>query len=71
MSAMDIARRRFDEAVVDALAAGYDVDALARCMLDRVVAKYLEYRPVKDVVAELQFVAENCDPDSDFIFMRP
>jgi hypothetical protein len=36
-----------------------------------VVAKYLESRPLADVQSELRFVADNCDPDTDFAFMRP
>jgi hypothetical protein len=36
-----------------------------------VVAKYLETREVVDVQSELRFVAENCDPGTDFMFMRP
>ena len=33
--------------------------------------KYLENRAISDVQSELRFVAENCDPDTDFMFMRP
>jgi hypothetical protein len=40
-------------------------------MLGHVVSKYLEYRSVKDVQSELHFLADNCDPDTDFEFMRP
>jgi predicted alternative tryptophan synthase beta-subunit len=71
MSAAEIAKRHLELALSEAKAAGYDVDATARYMLGSVVQKYLEYRTVKDVRAELQFVAENCDPDTDFMFMRP
>ena len=70
-SAQEIARHHFEEAVKEATAAGHDPDALARYMLGLVVAKYLETRSVEDVRAELTFVADNCDPDTDFIFMRP
>jgi hypothetical protein len=34
-------------------------------MLGAIVHKYLEYRTLQDVRAELQFVVENCDPDAD------
>lgn len=71
MNAKEIAKRHFDDAVQEALAAGYDADSVARYMLDCVVSKYLEYRTVKDVRSELLFVADNCDPDADFMFMRP
>ena len=71
MSAANIARRHFGAAIAEAVAAGHDPDALARQMLGLVVSKYLEKRPVDDVRSELIFVAENCDPETDFVFMRP
>ncbi len=71
MSAENIARRHFGAAIGEAVAAGYDTDTLARYMLGFAVAKYLEKRPVDDVRAELRFVAENCDPDTGYVFMRP
>jgi len=40
-------------------------------MLGLIVSKYLEARTVADVQSELRFVAENCDPDTDFVFIRP
>jgi len=71
MSATNIARRHFGAAIAEAVSAGYDPDTLSRHMLGLVVSKYLEKRPVDDVRSELIFVAENCDPDADFVFMRP
>ncbi|MBV8978127.1 MAG: hypothetical protein JO261_11340 [Alphaproteobacteria bacterium] len=70
-SAETIARRHFAAAVAEAVAAGYDPDSLARYMLGLAVSKYLEKRTVEDVRSELLFVAENCDPQADFVFMRP
>ena len=71
MSAAAIAKRHFDLAIAEAVTAGYDSESTARYMLNCVVEKYLETRSVADVRSELQFVAENCDPDTDFMFMRP
>jgi hypothetical protein len=71
MSASAIAKRHLEQAISEAKDAGFDADAVARYMLGWVVSKYLEYRPVEDVRSELQFVADNCDPDTDFVFMRP
>lgn len=71
MSASQTAKTHFDAAIADALAAGLDADSVCRALLGLVVSKYLERRPVADVQAELRFVAENCDPDTDFMFMRP
>ena len=71
MSVHDIAERHFQAALAEAEAEGQGRDALARSFLDLVVAEYLKTRTVKDVRSELTFVAENCDPDTDFVFMRP
>ena len=71
MSASEIAKLHFDAAISAAGAAGADVDGVCRAMLGLVVSKYLERRPVSDVQSELRFVAENCDLDTDFMFMRP
>jgi hypothetical protein len=71
MSASEIARLHFDAAIAAAEAAGADADGVCRALLGLVVAKYLENRSVADVQSELRFVAENCDPDTDFMFMRP
>ena len=71
MSAAAIAKRHFDQAMREAVASGYDAESTARYMLNCVVEKYLETRSVTDVRSELQFVAENCDPDTYFMFMRP
>jgi len=71
MSASDIAKRHFAAAVAEAEAAGLGNDSVSRSLLGLVVSKYLERRSVADVQSELRFVADNCDPDTDFVFMRP
>ena len=71
MSASDVAKRHFDSAIEQADAAGLDRDGLCRALLGLVVSEYLRARNVPDVLAELRFVADNCDPDTDFPFMRP
>ncbi|HJW41865.1 MAG TPA: hypothetical protein VJ476_11630 [Rhizomicrobium sp.] len=71
MSATSIAKRHLEQAIAEAVSAGYDADSTCRYMLDLVVGKYLETRSVADVRSELQFVTENFDPDTDFMFMRP
>lgn len=70
-TAAQIARTHFDAALAEAQAADLGSDSTVRCILGLVVAKYLETRPVADVSSELAFVAENCDPDTDYVFMRP
>ncbi|SDN02557.1 hypothetical protein [Afipia sp. GAS231] len=71
MSASEIAHRHFSSAVAEAESAGQDADSLCRALLSLVVSKYLESRAVGDVQSELRFIADNCDPDTDFNFMRP
>lgn len=71
MSATEIATRHFEAAIAEAAAAGQGTDGICRALLGLVVSKYLESRSVSDVQSELRFVAENCDPDTDFMFMRP
>jgi hypothetical protein len=71
MSADEIARRHFAAAVSEAEVAGVGHDSLCRTLLGLVVSKYLTTRGVADVQSELHFVADNCDPDADFMFMRP
>ena len=69
MSAAEIAKLHFAAAISDA--DGVDHDSVCRSLLGLIVSKYLENRNVSDVQSELRFVAENCDPETDFMFMRP
>ena len=71
MSAAEIAKLHFVAAISDAEAAGVDHDSVCRSLLSLVVSKCLENRNVADVQSELRFVADNCDPETDFMFMRP
>ncbi|PDT92191.1 hypothetical protein CO669_02715 [Bradyrhizobium sp. Y36] len=71
MYASDVAQRHFSAAIDDAEASGLGHEAVCRALLGLVISKYLETRSVADIQAELRFVAENCDPDTDFMFMRP
>ncbi|MCK1515124.1 hypothetical protein IVB22_21680 [Bradyrhizobium sp. 190] len=71
MSATEIAARHFSAAIADGTGAGHATDSVCRALLGLLVTKYLESRPVADVQSELRFVADNCDPATDFMFMRP
>ncbi|KRR02213.1 hypothetical protein CQ12_18485 [Bradyrhizobium jicamae] len=71
MSATEIAARHFSAAIAEAEGAGHATDSVCRALLSLLVTKYLESRSVADVQSELRFIADNCDPDTDFIFMRP
>jgi hypothetical protein len=71
MSAAEIAKRHFSAAIAEAEAARLGHDSVCRALLGLVVSRYLESRSVADVQSELRFLADNCDPDTDFAFMRP
>ena len=71
MSSSEIASRHFVAAIAEAKAGGQDSDGVCCALLGLVVGKYLETRSVSDVQSELHFLADNCDPDADFAFMRP
>lgn len=71
MSAAEIAKSHFSAAMAAAHSAGLDQESVCRSLLNLVVSKYLETRPTADVQSELHFVADHCDPDTDFAFMRP
>jgi hypothetical protein len=71
MSATEIASRHFSALLAEAEGAGVEADSVCRALLSLLVTKYLESRSVADVQSELRFVADNCDPDTDFMFMRP
>lgn len=71
MNAFAIARQHFDAAILEATKAGLDPEAVARHTLSLVIARYRETRSIADIRSELLFLADNCDPDTDFVFMRP
>jgi len=71
MNARQVAKAHFDAALEDAKARGIAADTLARYMLSLVVETFLAHRPLADVQAELVAAAENADPDTDYMFMRP
>ena len=71
MSASQIAKHHSEATISAAEVASLDVNIVCRALLGLVISKYLQSRTVSDVRSELHFVAENCDPDTDFMFMRP
>lgn len=71
MNARQIAKTHFEAALAEAKANGIEPDALARYTLSLVVETFLASRPPADVQAELIGAAENVDPDTDYMFMRP
>lgn len=71
MSAAALATRALATAVIEAESAGVEPDALCRSLMGKIVERFLLTRSVADVQAELRFIADNCDPGTDHVFMRP
>ncbi|HVZ68358.1 MAG TPA: hypothetical protein VG891_02770 [Rhizomicrobium sp.] len=71
MSAAEIAKKHVAAALAEGEKEGCDSNAIGRYMLSEIISNYLRNRSVKDVQSELMFLAENCDPDTDYMFMRP
>ncbi len=71
MTAGEIARTHFAAAMAAAKTAGQDTDAVARNLFSLAISSMLERRSIADVRAELLAAAENVDPDTDYMFMRP
>ena len=71
MTPGEIARAHFSAAMTAARTHGQDADAVARNMLSAAIASMLERRGLADVRAELLAAADNIDPDTDYMFMRP
>lgn len=67
----DIAKKHMDAAVAEAAETGYPPDDIARTMLSFVILVMREHKEPKDIIDELQYVADNLDPDREYTFMRP
>jgi hypothetical protein len=50
---------------------GQDPDAVGRTLLAEIVKSMLLRRSIGDVRAEILAAADNIDPDTDYMFMRP
>jgi len=66
-----IAKTHYVAAMTEADQAGQGADAVARAFMNLVLESYMKARSVDDVRRELQNLAENLDPDTDYVFMRP
>lgn len=66
-----IARAHYAAAMAEAAGAGQGEEAMARAFINLALETYMSARDVGDVARELQNLAENLDPDTDYTFMRP
>jgi hypothetical protein len=71
MNAGQIARAHFAAAMAQAGVEGQDPDAVGRTLLAEIVKSMLLRRSIGDVRAEILAAADNIDPDTDYMFMRP
>lgn len=71
MNAGQIARAHFAAAMAQADAEGQDRDAVGRTLFAEIVKSMLLRRSIRDVRAEILAAADNVDPDTDYMFMRP
>lgn len=57
--------------MAQAEAEGQDRDAVGRTLLAEIVKSMLLRRSIRDVRAEILAAADNVDPETDYMFMRP
>lgn len=71
MSVYKLAGEAMQQALQQAVQAGYGEQEMARALMTEVIAVYKRERGAADIAHELQFLAENLDEDQDYAFMRP
>lgn len=67
----ELVRRHVDALLEDARAAKLPADVVGRRLVERAIEIWKVERDWQDIARELQFIAENLDPDVDHEFMRP
>ena len=67
----DLVERHVEAMLAEAQEHGLPTDVLGRKLLAQVIRIYAMTRSWDDIAAELQFTAENVNPDTEFAFMRP
>ena len=67
----EIVARHVEAMLAEAAAQKLPTDVIGRELLAHVIRIYSLTRPYDDIAAELQFAAENVDPDTEFAFVRP
>jgi hypothetical protein len=65
------ARRELESSLQQAQRQGYDPLLSLRALLSEAVELNRLEREVADLAQELQFLADNLDPERDYAFMRP
>ena len=65
------ARQELEDSLQRAQARGFDPMLSLRALLSEAVELNRLEREVADLAQELQFLADNLDPERDYTFMRP
>ena len=67
----ELVNRHVNAMLAEAAGQQMPTDVLGRELLAHVIRIYAMTRTYDDIASELQFVAENVDPTTEFTFMRP
>ena len=67
----EIVGRHLDALMAEVRDKGIGTDNVGRLLLQAVVELWMQERNIEDIASELEFAAENLDPDNEFEFMRP
>ncbi|MBU0808690.1 MAG: hypothetical protein KKD30_04370 [Gammaproteobacteria bacterium] len=65
------ARQAIEQSLQGVEAQGFDQAMALRALLSAVIERSRAARSAADLAAELQFLADNLDDESDYSFMRP
>ena len=67
----EIIKRHVEALLEETRSANIPADVVGRMLFQEAIEIWKRERSLADIESELKFVAENLDPDSDFVFMRP
>ncbi|MDG9929194.1 MULTISPECIES: hypothetical protein [unclassified Pseudomonas] len=65
------ARQELESSLASARERGFDPLMSLRALLSEAVELNRQGRDLADLAQELEFLADNLDPDRDYAFMRP
>lgn len=71
MNDRELVKKHLDTLLEEAAQQEVPNDILGRLLLEAAVDLWRRDRSCEDISSELEFTAENLDPDQTFAFMRP
>ena len=71
MSDRSVIRRHLGALLTETHEAGIPPELVGRMLLDEVIELWRQSRSIDDIAAELRFMIDNLDPDTEYPFMRP